>query len=61
MCIRDRVGGSGLYIRSVVKGIDKVPCGSKELREKLKDEIRKNGTRKYYLKLKEVDKEYRCV
>ncbi len=52
------VGGSGLYIRSVVKGIDKVPCGSKELREKLKDEIRKNGTRKYYLKLKEVDKEY---
>ncbi|MDD3818911.1 MAG: tRNA (adenosine(37)-N6)-dimethylallyltransferase MiaA [Actinomycetota bacterium] len=52
------VGGSGLYIRSVIKGIDKIPYGSKELREKLKDEIRKNGTRKYYLKLKKVDKEY---
>jgi len=52
------VGGSGLYIRSVINGIDKVPDESREIREKIKEGIKKNGIRKYYLKLMEIDKEY---
>ncbi len=52
------VGGSGLYIRSVAKGIDSVPAGSRVIRERLKKKIKKNGIDKYYLKLKEVDSNY---
>ena len=52
------VGGSGLYIRSVIKGIDNIPDESKEIRERLKEEIEKKGIKKYYLKLKKLDKGY---
>jgi len=52
------VGGSGLYIRSVVNGIDRVPDENRKIRNKLKEEIKKYGTLKYYLKLKELDSEY---
>src|SRR4030066_73695 len=52
------VGGSGLYIRSVIKGIDNIPDESKEIRERLKEEIEKKGIKKYYLKLKKIDKGY---
>ncbi len=52
------VGGSGLYIRSVVNGIDNVPQESKKIREELKGGIEREGIKKYYLKLKMVDKEY---
>lgn len=52
------VGGSGLYIRSVVKGIDSVPAERRDVRERLKKKIKKYGIDKYYLKLKEVDSNY---
>jgi len=52
------VGGSGLYIRSVINGIDRVPDEDIKIRSRLKEEIKKYGTLKYYLKLKELDGEY---
>ncbi len=52
------VGGSGLYIRSVINGIDNVPDKNKDIRKKIKDGIKKDGLRKYYLRLKKLDKEY---
>lgn len=52
------VGGSGLYIRGIISGMDPVPDENKELRKRLKEEIRNYGIEKYYLKLKEIDPEY---
>ncbi len=52
------VGGSGLYIRSVVNGIDNVPAENKKIRDKLKEGIKKHGAINYYLRLKDLDEEY---
>ncbi|MEA2016572.1 MAG: tRNA (adenosine(37)-N6)-dimethylallyltransferase MiaA [Actinomycetota bacterium] len=51
-------GGSGLYIKSVISGIDNVPDRDNELRKKIIDGIKKEGIKRYYLKLKKVDREY---
>jgi len=52
------VGGSGLYIRGIISGMDPVPGEDKEVRKRLKEEIRNCGIKKYYLKLKKIDSEY---
>lgn len=51
------VGGSGLYIRSVIDGLFQSPKPDYDLREKLKEEARINGNLFLYEKLKLVDKE----
>lgn len=51
------VGGSGLYIRSVVDGLFQSPEPDYDLRKKLKEEARINGNLFLYEKLKSVDKE----
>ena len=52
------VGGSGLYIRGIISGIDPVPDKNKELRKRLKEDIENYGLEKYYLKLKKIDPYY---
>ncbi len=52
------VGGSGLYIRGIISGIDPVPDKNKELRKRLKEDIENYGLEKYYLKLKKIDPHY---
>lgn len=49
------VGGTGLYIRSVIEGIFPSPGASLELREKLQKEADEFGTLFLYKRLKEVD------
>jgi tRNA dimethylallyltransferase len=52
------VGGSGLYIRGIISGIDPVPDKNKKLRKRLKEDIENHGLEKYYLKLKKIDPHY---
>ncbi len=52
------VGGSGMYIRGVVKNIDIVPQGNGVIRKMLKENIKREGIRKYYKRLKKIDKDY---
>jgi len=52
------IGGSGLYIRGIISGIDPVPDKNKELRKRLKEDIENHGLEKYYLKLKKIDPHY---
>ncbi len=52
------VGGSGLYIRGIISGMDPVPDKNEEIRRRLKEEIESYGIKKYYLKLKKIDPEY---
>jgi len=51
-------GGSGLYIRSVISGIDNIPERDKNIRKKLKEMIDRDGLPKYYQRLKKIDNEY---
>ena len=52
------VGGSGLYIKGVINGMDKVPGENNKVRKRLEEEIKSNDIKKYYLKLKKIDPEY---
>jgi len=52
------VGGSGMYIRSVIKNMDSIPQGSEIIRKRLKEDIKREGIKKYYEKLKKIDKDY---
>ena len=47
------VGGSGLYINAICKGLDNIPIVPKDIRNKLTREYKKNGILwlHYYLKL----------
>lgn len=49
------VGGSGLYLRSLVKGFFKGPKGDEKLRERIREEESKLGPYYLFEKLKEVD------
>lgn len=51
------VGGSGLYIKALIKGIFKGPAANEKLREELKNLAKQYGNRYLYQKLKEVDPE----
>lgn len=51
------LGGSGLYVDAVLKGLDYFPKVSPEIRENLKIELSKNGIESLQNKLKELDKE----
>lgn len=52
------VGGSGLYIRGIINGMDPVPHENKDIRKRLREDIKTHGLPKYYLKLKKIDPHY---
>ncbi len=52
------VGGSGLYIDAVCKGIDFFPDVDEELRNILKSEFQKKGITFFQKQLKELDPAY---
>lgn len=52
------VGGSGLYVDAVVKGLDKFPEASPEIREKLNLELKIDGIEYLQKKLEKVDPLY---
>ena len=49
------VGGSGLYIDSILYGIDKIPDVEEYLREKLNNEFQNNGLRNLLVQLEKID------
>lgn len=52
------VGGSGLYINAVCKGIDDLPDPDKNIRKRLKGIYAKNGLESLRKKLQELDPSY---
>lgn len=52
------VGGSGLYINAICKGLDNIPTVPKEIRSKLVHEYKKNGILWLQKKIKKIDKNY---
>jgi len=52
------VGGSGLYIRAVLDKLGFAPGSYKEIRKKIREDIKREGLEKYYRKLQEVDPAY---
>jgi tRNA dimethylallyltransferase len=52
------VGGSGLYIDAVCKGIDDLPSADPEIRNKLKEQYTREGINSLRLQLKYLDPEY---
>ncbi|MEN8187835.1 MAG: isopentenyl transferase family protein, partial [Bacteroidota bacterium] len=49
------VGGSGLYVDAVLKGLDDFPDIEPEIRENLKEELQTNGIEFIQQRLKELD------
>ena len=52
------VGGSGLYINTILYGIDKMPKVDDSLREKLNSEYLNNGLRNLHDKLKKIRSDF---
>ncbi len=52
------VGGSGLYIKAIIDDLDKGPGEDREFRKAIEEDIEKNGSKKHYNKLLEIDSEY---
>ena len=52
------VGGTGMYIDSLFKGISEIPKISSEIRQTIKNELEISGNELLYSKLKEIDPEY---
>jgi len=50
------VGGSGLYLKSLIDGFFEEEIGSKEIREKLYEKLKLKGKEFLYNELKEIDK-----
>ena len=56
------VGGSGLYIDTILYGIDKIPYVKESIREKLNKEFQNNGLRNLLVQLKKIDpKSYKNI
>ena len=49
------VGGSGLYIDTILYGIDKIPDVEDSLRKKLNEEFQNNGLKNLLAQLKKID------
>jgi tRNA dimethylallyltransferase len=52
------VGGSGLYIKAVIDGLDKGPGEDSDFRKEIKKNIEKYGPDKYYNILLKIDRPY---
>ncbi|MFA6584317.1 MAG: tRNA (adenosine(37)-N6)-dimethylallyltransferase MiaA, partial [Elusimicrobiaceae bacterium] len=48
-------GGTGMYIQSYWNGLDDMPEGNPAIREKLQDEINRNGHRYLHARLERID------
>lgn len=55
------VGGTGLYVRGLLFGIDGIPKINSSLKEKLQNELEQNGLAALYSELQKVDPEYADV
>ncbi|MBI9037214.1 MAG: tRNA (adenosine(37)-N6)-dimethylallyltransferase MiaA [Bacteroidales bacterium] len=55
------LGGSGLYINAVCRGIDELPDADESLREKLNFEFNKNGIEYLRNKLKHLDPDFYTI
>lgn len=51
------VGGTGLYLKTLVYGLSKVPEINEEIRAKVRADVNENGPAGAYAKLSEIDKE----
>jgi tRNA dimethylallyltransferase len=49
------VGGSGLYVDAVTKGLDNFPKVDDSIRKNLNEELKKNGLESLQIKLKDLD------
>lgn len=49
------VGGTGLYLRALVEGLDLLPGRDPEIRQKLETELRQKGVFALYQRLQEID------
>ena len=52
------VGGSGLYIKSIIDDLDRGPGKDPDFRNKIEEDIDKNGLDKYYRELMGIDEDY---
>lgn len=52
------VGGSGLYINAICKGLDNIPIVPKDIRNKLTYEYKKNGILWLQKQIKKIDENY---
>lgn len=52
------VGGSGLYIDAVCKGIDDLPDADEKLRSDLKNQFKEKGLESFLVELQKLDPEY---
>ena len=52
------VGGSGLYVDALTKGLDEFPKVDEGIREKLNEELEKNGIESLQQQLKKLDPDY---
>jgi tRNA dimethylallyltransferase len=52
------VGGSGLYIKAIIDDLDKGQGEDKKFRKGIEEDIKKNGSKKYYDRLLEIDMDY---
>jgi tRNA dimethylallyltransferase len=55
------VGGSGLYIQSLLYGLDPTPVADQGFRESLKRRISNEGLKPFYLTIQKEDPEYASV
>lgn len=55
------VGGTGLYVRGLLFGIDGIPQIESSLKKKLQNELEQNGLSALYAELQKVDPEYADV
>jgi tRNA dimethylallyltransferase len=51
------VGGTGLYIKALTKGIFRGPAADEKLRREIKEQARQRGNTSLYQRLKEIDPE----
>jgi tRNA dimethylallyltransferase len=51
------VGGSGMYIRALIRGIFRESCTDKVIRQRIRDELQAKGTAALYNRLIDIDPE----
>ncbi len=52
------VGGTGLYMDSIINNISEIPKISEKVKERIRSELKKFGINHLYKELKKIDKEY---
>jgi len=55
------VGGSGLYIKALIEGLDNMPAGQPELRKKWEEILKTQGIETLQIRLGELDPEYAAL